>query len=97
MLYADLVRQKAKDVAEAKQIQTKMKEVISAVLDATVKEPRQPGDDTELFSYLTSMTAKKIREQEKLFREPEEPVGQESGGTRSPAGQEANRSTALEH
>ena len=97
MLYADLVRQKAKDVGEAKQIQTKMKEVISAVLDATVKEPRQLGDDTELFSYLTSMTAKKIREQEKLFREPEERVGKESGGTGSPAGQEANRTAALEH
>lgn len=67
MLYADLVKQKAKDVAEAKQIQTKMREVISVILDATVKEPRQPGDDTELFSYLTSMTAKKIRMQEKLF------------------------------
>lgn len=90
MLYADLVKQKAKDVAEAKQIQTKMREVISVILDATVKEPRQPGDDTELFSYLTSMTAKKIRMQEKLFREPEEPVGEESGGIGSPPGKEAD-------
>jgi TPP-dependent pyruvate/acetoin dehydrogenase alpha subunit len=78
MLYSDLVRQKPKDIAEVKQMQEKLKEIIKAVLDATVKEPRQAGDDVELFSHVTSMTAKKIREQEKLFREPQESSSKES-------------------
>jgi hypothetical protein len=82
MLYAELVKQKPKDVAEAEKIREQLKQIVKTVLAETVSPSPPPEDTAELFSFVTTYTAQKIEEQTKLFRRPEQPSSTESGRAR---------------